>query len=107
HLIAPVQGRRALPRGSPRGAGLSPGRLTRWSLHLPPATGGARAGRLCYQLLAPPAARLGITRSRPATEGFPEFTRFASAPWRAGAPFCQRNPPLYPAELRAQLSNGV
>src|SRR5690606_7728415 len=83
--VAPVDptaaacGRRALRRARAKPvrayAGVSPGRLTRWSLHLPSAAQRAVASR------TPPTARLGIAR---ACAGFPEFTRFASTRRRAG-----------------------
>ncbi len=90
----------------PTRAGVLPGRLTRWSLHLPSAT-WATGKPVSHG----PAN--GSARDYPAEPisavGFPEFTRFASV--RSGefgsppdrAPLCRRKPPLYPTELRAQL----
>ncbi len=64
-------------------AGVSPGRLTRWSLHLPSA---ARFDRIPDLVRTPPTARLGIALAFE-REGFPEFTRFASTRRRAGPLF--------------------
>lgn len=79
------------------GAGVLPGRLTRWSLHLPPAV--------------PLPGEIGTPRRRlgsglPATAprqwgGFPRVHPVRLGPFPGRAPLSRRKPSLYPAELRA------
>jgi hypothetical protein len=110
-----------------RVAGLSAGRLTRWSLHLPPAAAGGVAGRkgVCHGLEAgasnpsrPKPAPPLVTTSSPRSaaprrrlgSGLPaRAMRVGASPSSPGSPrpvsgpgpSFRRKPPLYPAELRA------
>ena len=91
-------GCRALPTVvlTTSGAGVLPGRLTRWSLHLPPALPLPLRKRH-----APPAARLGIAHCPCGQGGFPRIHPVRLGPFLGRAPLRRRKPSLYPAELRA------